>query len=329
MCRTARAGIGHMAWLQVGGAATVWEAMAAQGPDVVRLGDRLDGLLGDADAAVLLFEALRLAHDAAVLHQPAAYVRDEMRLLFARRLRHRGAVYAALQEHAALCQALAEAVRDALAHGADREPTVVTALADRCKAWERAADDIVQQARSHTGARSQRPEEVQLLTSADDIADALEEAAFVLSLTAETGPLPWTPAARRALQQLADTVCDAACDHVRAVTIAAAVASGAGDDDDEDALMGALWRLQQAERRCDDGLRSVRRALWRPPAGNEAIVAAEAVASEPANASGATLASCARELGRELAEALEAASDHLLAVGHLLRGRVLQVEGAA
>jgi hypothetical protein len=62
----------------------------------------------------------------------------------------------------------------------------------------------------------------------------------------------------------------------------------------------------QAERQCDELLRSARRALV-----HEIEDAASLM------------------LGSELAAALERASDHLLAVGHALRKRTLEAQGPA
>jgi hypothetical protein len=62
----------------------------------------------------------------------------------------------------------------------------------------------------------------------------------------------------------------------------------------------------QAERQCDELLRAARRALARE--ARDAVSLA---------------------LGNELAAALEAASDHLLAIGHALRRRTLAQPGGA
>lgn len=290
---------GHMAWLLAGGERLVWDAMAAQGEGVFRLGDRLDDVLGAPAARDWLLALLELAATGAARGQPAAWVADEAQLLLARALRHPtggSGIGSPLQEHAAWCHALAQGLRDALAHGAARHPKAAAALAVRAKQWERRADELVEQAR-HRAERHHATAggDADLLHAADDIADALEEACFVLSLAAEARPDGWGPRTTAALQSLADAVLSAVQEHVKAVTIVSQDSASAADE-----ALDALWHVVQAERQCDELLRAARRALARE--------AKDAVAWAT---------------GNELAAALEKASDHLLAVGHALRRRTL------
>ena len=289
---------GHMAWLLAGADRLVWDAMAAQGDGVFRLGDRLEDVLGATAAREWLLALMELAAAGAARGQPAAWVADEARLLLARALRSSvsAGVASPLQEHAAWCHALAQGLRDALAHGAARHPQAAARLAVQAKHWERRADELVEQAR-HRAERHPATggADAELLHAADDIADALEEACFVLSLAAEARPDGWGPRTTAALQALADAVLCAVQEHVKAVTIVSQDTASAADD-----ALDALWHVVQAERQCDELLRAARRAL--------AHEARDAVA----------LAT-----GNELASALEKASDHLLAVGHAMRRRAL------
>jgi uncharacterized protein Yka (UPF0111/DUF47 family) len=297
----ARREIGHMPWLVAGGERLVWNAMAAQGESVFRLGDRLDAALDANAACECLVEVLALASEAAARGRPADLVADEVRLLLARRLRGRRGGADLLQEHAAWCHALAQGLRDALAHGAERDPGAAEKLAVRAKAWEREADELVIRARARAERQPRWRTTARLLERADDVADALEQAIFVLSLAAEHHK-GWSRGVREAMQALADAVLAAVQDHVRAVSINA---SGDGGAVDQDAALDALWRVVQAERQCDELLRSARRALVRE-------------VSDAASLS----------LGNELAAAMERASDHLLALGHALRLQALQHDGA-
>ncbi|TIV70421.1 MAG: phosphate transport regulator, partial [Mesorhizobium sp.] len=106
-----------MGWLMAGAEQLVFDAMEALSPDHFRVGDRLDGVLGEAEARDFLTEALVLSSNAMQAGQTAALVADQIRLLLSRHVgRHRDE-FALLGEHAAFCQALAEGIRDALAHG--------------------------------------------------------------------------------------------------------------------------------------------------------------------------------------------------------------------
>ncbi len=299
----ARREVGHMAWLVAGGERLVWTAMAAQGEGRIRLGDRLDDVLGADAAREWLVDLMVLASQATQRRQPSAYVSDEARLLLARRLQGRPGDAQLLQEHAAWCHALAQALRDGLAHGVERDAEAAAQLAARAKGWERQADELVMQARARAERQPAAQPHARLLERADDVADALEEACFVLSLVAEGHHHSWSAPVRDAMQALADAVLAAVQEHVKAVSID----STDGDDpDDQDEALDALWRVVQAERQCDELLRSVRRALARECRDAVALL-----------------------LGNEMAAALERASDHLLAVGHALRRRTLEAPGSA
>jgi uncharacterized protein Yka (UPF0111/DUF47 family) len=291
----ARREAGHVAWLQAGGERLLWNAMAAQGDAVFRLGDRLDDVLGAAAAVQWLVEVLVLASQARLRGQPAALVADEARLMLARRLLGRRSEFELLEEHAGLCHALAQAIRDGLARGVEGDPGAATALAAQAKAWEYQADQLVMQARSRAARQPQWQAFARLIERSDDVADALEEAAFVISLIADGHREGWGQEAGGALRTLADAVLTAVQDHVRALAVASTLGEGS-DAADQDDYLAASWRVLNAERRCDELLRSARRALAR-----EARDAASLL------------------LGNELAEALETASDALLALGYGLR----------
>lgn len=291
----ARSETGHMPWLRAGGERLVWEAMAAQGPEAFRLGDRLDTVMGEEGAADFLLQLLQLATQSVQRQQPAALVQDEARLLLARLLRSHGSAFDLLADHAAYCQALAEALDTALVHGMERDAEAAAALASRSKIWERRADHLVMQARDRAQRQPQGREFAALLGRADDVADALEEALFLLSLIADAHAQGWTESVRGTLTALTQTVAGAAQDHVRLVSILRGL-DGASDASDHEEFLAASWRVLQAERRCDELLRNARRALSRD-------------VSDPA----------ALLLATDFAAAVELASDVLLALAYALR----------
>jgi len=300
----ARREAGHLAWLQAGAEQLLWNAMAAQGEGGFRLGERLDEVMGDAGARELLVELLVLASQAMQRKQPAALVADEARLLLARRLLGRRSEFELLEEHAGLCHALAQALRDGLAHGVERDTAAAEQLAARAKAWERQADHLVMRARARAERQPRWQPFARLLERSDDVADSLEEAAFVLSLAADGHCQGWGKAVRGAMQELANAVLTATQDHVKAVAVAGSLGE-ASDATEHDEYLDALWRVLQAERQCDELLRATRRALAREVHDAASL-----------------------SLGNELAAALEKASDGLLALGYGLREHAFRRVGA-
>ena len=302
LAEAARRRVGHMAWLAAGGEQLVFGAMQALGPEYFRIGDRLDGVLGTEKARAFVLESMGLASAAMQQRQPLALVADDTRLLLARYLR-RHDEFDLLAEHAAYCHALAEGLRDGLAHGHERDRKAAREFSERAKDWERRADQLVMDARARAEARPRWGAFAELVETADDVADALEEAAFLLSLIAADHHQGWRGEVHQTMQLLADAVLGAAQDHVRALEIARAFGEDSSAEDHEE-FVAALWRVLNAERQCDVLLRDVRRAL------------AEHVSDA------ATL-----NLSTDFAQALESATDWLLATGYGLRRLVFSRAG--
>ncbi|MCK6408809.1 DUF47 family protein [Thauera sp.] len=294
LSEAARRHVGHMAWLAAGAETLAFGAMQALGADYFRIGDRLDGVLGSEKARAFVLDSMALATSALQQRQPLALVTDDTRLLLARYLQ-RHDEFDLLAEHAAYCHALAEGLRDGLAHGHERDRKAARAFAERAKDWERRADQLVMDARARAETRPRWEAFAELVETADDVADALEEAAFLLSLIAADHHQGWRGEVHQSMQLLADAVLGAAQDHVRALEIARGFGDHASAEDHEE-FVAALWRVLNAERQCDVLLRDVRRAL------------AEHVSDA------ATL-----NLSTDFAQALESATDWLLATGYGLR----------
>lgn len=295
---------GHMAWLVAGGPDLVHGAMQAVGPEYFRIGDRLDEVMGRTAAMAFLVELMVRAREALLRNQPAGVVADDARVMLLAHLRHQVSEFEALADHAGFCHALAEGVRDGLIHGLEHDAATATAFADRAKTWERQADELVMRLREQADRQPHRLPMLRLIERADDVADALEEAAFLLSVIAEGHDQGWTPEVREVLRRLAETTFTAAQDHVRALAIARSLGPDGTADDHED-LVAVLWRIVGAERAADQLLRDVRRVLARHLTD------------------AATL-----NLATDFAAALELATDALLVTGYGLRDLAFSRMGA-
>jgi uncharacterized protein Yka (UPF0111/DUF47 family) len=295
LAEAAQLDIGHRGWLQVGGERLIFAAMQAAGVGAFRIGDRLDEVIGVADAHAFLLAVMRLACDALRRGQPAALVADETRMLLAQHVRQRTSEFDLLAEHASYCQALAQAVSDGLAHGAERSGKAASELAARSKAWERKADHLVMQAREKAERQPRWQPVARLVEQSDDVADALEEAAFLISLMADRHLKGWNDEVRKVLARLAGTVLQATQDQVKALAIARTLGRTL-EAADNDAFLGATWRVLQAERQCDALLRDARRVILGEVQDAPSLM-----------------------LANDLAATLELASDRLLAAAYALR----------
>jgi len=295
LTEAARLDVGHRAWVQVGGERLIFAAMQVAGDGAFRIGDRLDEVIGVADARAFLVAVMQLACEALRGGLPASLVADETRMLLAQYVHHRTSEFDLLAEHAAYCQSLAQAVSDGLAHGVESSGKAAQALAAHAKSWERKADHLVMQAREKAERQPRWLPVARLVEQSDDVADALEEAAFLINLIADQHQKGWNADVRKVLARLAETVLQATQDHVKALAIGRTlgVESSAVDNDE---FLAATWRVLQAERKCDGLLRDARRVIL-----------------------GAIKDAPTLMLANDLAATLEEASDHLLAAGYALR----------
>jgi uncharacterized protein Yka (UPF0111/DUF47 family) len=295
LAEAAQLDVGHRAWLQAGGERLIFAAMQAAGEGAFRIGDRLDEVMGGADARAFLVAVMQLACDALRKGQPSALVADETRMLLAQHVRHRTSEFDLLAEHAAYCHALAQAVSDGLLHGVESSRKAARDLAAGAKGWERKADHLVMQAREKAMRQPRWRFFAKLAEQSDDVADALEEAAFLISLIADDHLKGWNAEVRRVLSRLAATVLQATQDYVKALAIARTLGTDSETVDD-DAFLEATWRVLQAERKCDVLLRDARRVILGTVHDAPSLM-----------------------LANDLAAALEAGSDRLLATAYALR----------
>lgn len=298
LTQAARSDWGHMAWLLAGAERLVYNAMQAVNSEAFHVGDRLDDVLGEAAASAYLLELLRTSSLLLRQQQPVSLVADEARLLLARVLRQRTFEFDLLAEHAAFTHALAEGLCDALEHPGDAAHAQARVL--RAKNWERQADQLLTDARQRAERRPRWQPVVDCLEKADDVADALEEASFMHSLTL-IHPAPGLPAeVRAALCQLAATTLAAIQDEVKAIEIARHISQRV-DGPDSELFLQTLWRMLRAERQCDELFRQARATLVKH------------LRNAPVELM----------LANDLAATLEQATDKLLLVGYALRQMVL------
>ena len=172
--------IGHRGFLKLGGEQLLYEAIEfAQ--QTLRYGEKLHEALGAEQALDYLKFVLRVSTEGLLQGRSERFIRDEVKTELARRFH--GAQQSLLSlasSHAALIFELATGLRDGLlAFGEGRAN--LDAAAARAQHWEQEADGLVTRVRSLV-RRMHKPEVYSdLLHEADDVADALEEAAFVAS----------------------------------------------------------------------------------------------------------------------------------------------------
>lgn len=259
----AEAEVGHRAFIELGGAHIINQAIEKVSGSALHFGDRLCDVLGNAAALEFVHFVFVAARDGLKEHQSAGLIQDricaELQAHFASEEQR---LWQVAGEHAGLIFELATAVQKgvrAIACGEDGEN--FDKLVKHARGLEHDADQQVVIAREAVRKRPEYTALFRVVEDADDAADELEEVAFLLGLLHETRPT----AAKRAkpqeepleaLSALSSLLLEAAQEWVKALGHAAHVKKSGQQQDAEDFLL-ACDRLLKLEHQADDAERAL------------------------------------------------------------------------
>lgn len=252
-------GYGHMAFLKVGGDVLIYDAMQFAIKGAPRFGEDLRDMLGRERAAAFMKFVVRTCAEGALSAKPDSLIRDEVRAELANYFHSAERdLFELACEHAALLVELASGVRDGvlqLQHASANGG--LARIAERAKAWETAADSLLNQVRAAVDHAAGAVFFRELLEAADDVADSLEEAAFHFTLF----PPHLAPdEAHVRLRALADLLVGGAQEYLKALTTARYVRRG-GDRDDMRDFLEAVHRITTVEHESDQAQRAIKSAL--------------------------------------------------------------------
>lgn len=177
---------GHRGFLALGGEQLIYEALQYSGRLALPPGGQLSDVLGTERTTEFLKFTLQKATQGLQAGQSEFLIRDEISAELRHYIEtvHQGLLDVA-GEHASLVVELASAVRDLLLTGMGSDKEFVKRTLARAKKWEHRADELVNKSRAaKTGGDCSTPV-FDLLVTADDIADGIEEAIFRVSLLPE------------------------------------------------------------------------------------------------------------------------------------------------
>ena len=283
--------LGHRAFLVLGGADLVLEAVRRAAAGRVPYGVRLDAALGEDEAKRFLRRVLKEASEGLAAGRSARLIRDEIQADLAQQFETAEAVVAAIVvRHLGLSRTLAAAIGATLEAGGAAGP----GLAERAKRLEAKADRLTLEAREVCGRLQRAQGALRTVDQVEDAMDALDECAFLMSLA--PGPLP----ARASLTRLADLVVAGVSQMVRAAEAAARLPEDKRED--AAAALQAIDAVTALEREADAAERAAIASLLGDPVPDARALV----------------------LGLEVARALEATTDHLAHAALALRERVLE-----
>lgn len=289
---------GHMAFLRAGGEQVIFDALAFVAKAPMSFGARLDEVLGRDAAFEYMKFVFRTCAEGLLQGRSEGLLQDEIRAELVNYFHSaQQCLLDIAAEHAALSIEIAAGIRDGLLGARAPESAELFARnAQRAKQWEHRADELVNQARGMV-RRSERADFYRdLIETADDIADELEEAAFHLTLLT---PGEADAALYGPLSALAGLVVAGTQEYLKALETTRTIQRG-GPREDVQEFLEAIHRIMTTERHSDDAQRAVKTTLVASPADNRQFYA---------------FAECARNL--------EAAADALMHSGLQLRDYVM------
>jgi len=226
--------LGHRGFLQAGGEALIFAAIEQAGRGSIRYGQQLDEVLGSEATCDFLRFVLRTAAESILANHSLRLIRDEVKAELLKLFQSAELTALALTcDHAALIAEIAALVRDGLLRLAAAAGVDGEADARRAKKWESQADELLIRLRELGQATPGAIAYRSITEQADDGADSLEEAAFLLGLA---GGVELPPQVAHPLQRLATAGLMAAQEYVKAVECAAWVQRSATREDVNDFL---------------------------------------------------------------------------------------------
>ena len=283
--------VGHRAFLEVGGDALIADLLGSVSKATGSFYASLKGAIGEEGAEEFLRESMRISSEALRAGRSGQAVRDLLRIeLLGRLASVSDRILDLALDHAALVLDLGNLVREAIFE--PRPQAVAHAL--RGHDWESRADRIVSSIRDIAGTGNERAWR-RIASSADDTADAFEEALFRLQFLPDqiSGEL------HDSLSRLAEHTVTAVKEYVRLLIAARHIHRGAPREDLQ-AFFDLLDRQHDMEHATDEAERQVFTVLMRDNPEAKLLIVANTVA-----------------------EALEKAGDALLRTSRLVADHAL------
>lgn len=260
----AEAEVGHRGFLEMGGARLVNQAIEAAGGSAMHFGDRLCDVLGDEAAQSFLQFVFRAAMEGLRDHQSPSLIQDRVRAELQSHFSSEGTrLLQMASDHAGMIFEIATLVRDGVRGvGCGMNNGSYQRSAKRARRFEHEADQLVAAARDAVRRRTEYTPLFRIVEAADDAADELEEAAFLLELLAESNaqgePL-------HALETLADLLVQGTEEWIKALSHAtqgySPAGAGVGLRNGADEFLIAIDRLSELEHSADDAERALIHAM--------------------------------------------------------------------
>ncbi|HOT04304.1 MAG TPA: hypothetical protein PK069_09005 [Methanolinea sp.] len=250
---------GHMGFLLLGGEKMIYDAMEMSSRVPMRYGEPLHQILGRERSTEYFQWVLRVSATGLLAHKSPLLIQDEIKAELLRYFRsaHEG-LMEICEEHATLTISVATVVREALQHiQRGDDVTFIGRSARRAKKWESEADRAVTAVRTLSRKIENAAFYSQLIFTADDALDFLEEASFYVTL------IPSVTSSRKinqSLVEMAEIAERSAQEFLKALIASQHVYKGYSRDDMQEFLQ-AVDHVLSLERQADDALRLAQKTI--------------------------------------------------------------------
>ncbi len=299
LTNAARRDEGHRAFLELGGAELIYEAVRNAASGRIAYGVPLDKALGEEECRGFLRNVLHVACEGLKDGRSTRLIRDEIQADLSQRLdTAEREILAVALRHLGLTRMLAGMIEAAFLPDDLASVDERRALAARAKALEAKADRLTVDARRLSSRLRDAGDLLTLIDQIEAATDCFDEAAFLLSLAEGDG----ASRISAPLTLLASVATDSVAQMTRAIEGALLIPNGKRED--AAFALKCIDAVGDAERAADTAERAAMAALLGPAlSGAEARVIV---------------------LGLEIARTMEDATDRLAHAAMALRARLLQ-----
>lgn len=252
--------VGHIGFLQLGGERLIYDALELSSRAPLRYGEPLHQILGREKTREYLQWVLKTATRGLLSNTSKFLLQDEIRAELLRYFRstHEG-VMDICEEHASFTIEVATAVLESLqcigrGGGGDK----VALNAKRSKIWERNADDLVNRVRNLARRNVDISYFTELINTADDAMDYLEEASFYTTL------VPYNAGSAPVYAELCDMAYIAVkgCREFLKALIAAQYIHKMNNREDMQEFLKGVDSVINLERECDEAIRKAEKMIF-------------------------------------------------------------------